>query len=64
MTKVQLTKPHTHAGTTYQPDDVISVSDADAKWLAEHDVIQKGNAKPRWLKPVPDADTPASTEDL
>lgn len=57
MTKVQFIKPHTHAGVLYQPDDVASVSDADAAWLSAHDVIQKLNEKPRWPLAIPEAAT-------
>lgn len=51
--KVQLIKPHTHARTHYEANDVIEVSEANAKWLADHGVIQQGNKDGRPLKAVP-----------
>lgn len=58
--KVQLIKPHTHAGIVYQPDDVIEVSDAEAVWLKAHGVVQQNNKKARWLKAV--SATPSDEE--
>jgi hypothetical protein len=50
--KVQLAKPHTHAGTRYPENTVIEVTEPDAAWLREHGVALTGNKPSRWLKPV------------
>jgi hypothetical protein len=35
---VSLLKPHTDAGTDYQPGDMLDVDEITAQWLIEHGV--------------------------
>lgn len=53
--KVQLAKPHTHAGTKYPANEVIEVTEPEAAWLRENGVALTSNKKTRWLNPVPTA---------
>lgn len=39
--KVTLKQAHTHAGVDYPAGAEIDVCEADAKWLAEQDVIEQ-----------------------
>ncbi|MBK1614996.1 hypothetical protein CKO44_16120 [Rubrivivax gelatinosus] len=39
--KVKLIKPHTHAGEQLDPGAELSVSEADASWLTEHQVAER-----------------------
>lgn len=55
--KVQLAKPHTHAGVKHPENTVLDVNEADEKWLRENDVLVKSNKQTRWLKPVPNEET-------
>ena len=50
--KVQLAKPHTHAGVKYPENEVIEVSEPEAQWLRDNGVAVTGNKKTRWLQPV------------
>lgn len=43
MSKVQLIKPHTHAGHVYKPDDVIDVTPPEAVWLKNLGIVQDHN---------------------
>lgn len=38
MTRIELIKPHTHAGTAYRPGSVLCVPETTAQWLIEHGV--------------------------
>lgn len=38
MTPIRLTRPHTHAGTTYGAGERLEVDAATAEWLVNHDV--------------------------
>jgi hypothetical protein len=38
MTRVRLTRPHTHAGLAYAAGERIEVDAATAEWLVAHDV--------------------------
>lgn len=53
--KVQLAKPHTHAGVKYPENAVIEVTEPDAAWLRDNGVALTSNKKTRWLQPVPTA---------
>lgn len=55
--KVQLAKPHTHAGVQYPANEVIEVTEPEAQWLRDHGVALTGNKQSRWLKPVPNEET-------
>jgi hypothetical protein len=46
MTRLVLTRPHTHAGKSYGPGDRIEVDADAAEWLLAHDIAT------RELKPV------------
>ncbi|WP_174866797.1 DUF7210 family protein [Pectobacterium polaris] len=39
MPKVTLTAPHTHNGKRFAAGETIDVSDRDAAWLREHELI-------------------------
>jgi hypothetical protein len=43
--KVTLKQPHTHAGVRHPAGETIEISERQARWLAEHGVIQKSAAK-------------------
>lgn len=38
MTRVVLTRPHTHAGKSYGPGDRIEVDADIAEWMFAHDI--------------------------
>ena len=38
--KIELLKPHTHAGTPYAPGAVIAVDDLSARWLIDISVAR------------------------
>ncbi len=38
--KVELLKPHTDAGTNYQPGDTLELSEDQAKWLEQESVCK------------------------
>lgn len=44
MTRIELIKHHTHAGTAYGPGSVISVPETTAQWLIEQGVGRIANA--------------------
>lgn len=46
MKIVTLIKPHRHAGKSYQPNDVLKLSDRDADWLVEKKVARLGGTLP------------------
>ncbi|HET7300231.1 MAG TPA: hypothetical protein VFJ01_06210 [Oleiagrimonas sp.] len=41
--KVQLIKPHTHAGVRYEPGQVLEVNDMEAAWMDERGIVQHHN---------------------
>ncbi|MDO3530847.1 hypothetical protein Q3O93_02815 [Ralstonia pseudosolanacearum] len=49
--RIELLKPHTHAGVLCAPDDVLDLDEAAARWL-----IDLGVARPA------DSTTPATTK--
>ena len=40
MPEVKLLQPHTHAGKRLAADETLTVSDTEATWLREHNVIE------------------------
>ena len=38
--KIELLKPHTHAGTLYQPGQSLALDDAAARWLVDAGVAR------------------------
>lgn len=38
--RIELLKPHTHAGTAYEPGAVITVDDLSARWLTDISVAK------------------------
>ncbi|PVY74790.1 DUF7210 family protein [Pectobacterium versatile] len=45
MPKVTLTAPHTHNGKRFAAGETIEVSDRDAAWLREHELISSPAAQ-------------------
>ena len=41
MTRLVLTRPHTHAGKSYGPGDRIEVDADAAEWLLAHDIATR-----------------------
>ena len=41
MTRLVLTRPHTHAGKSYGPGDRIEVDADAAEWLLAHDIAAR-----------------------
>ena len=41
MTRLVLTRPHTHAGKSYGPGDRIEVDADTAEWLLAHDIATR-----------------------
>ena len=41
MTRLVLTRPHTHAGKSYAPGDRIEVDADTAEWLLAHDIATR-----------------------
>jgi hypothetical protein len=46
MTRLVLTRPHTHAGKPCRPGDRIEVDAATADWLVAHDIAAPEPAAP------------------
>jgi hypothetical protein len=46
MTRLVLTRPHTHAGKSYGPGDRIEVDADTAEWLLAHDIATPEPAAP------------------
>jgi len=51
MTRLVLTRPHTHAGKSYGPGDRIEVDADTAEWLLAHDIATR---EPRPARTEPD----------
>lgn len=51
MTRLVLTRPHTHAGKSYGPGDRIEVDADAAEWLLAHDIATR---EPRPARTEPD----------
>ena len=51
MTRLVLTRPHTHAGKSYGPGDRIEVDADAAEWLLAHDIAMR---EPRPARTEPD----------
>ena len=51
MTRLVLTRPHTHAGKFYGPGDRIEVDADAAEWLLAHDIATR---EPRPARTEPD----------
>jgi hypothetical protein len=61
MTRVRLTRPHTHAGKPFTPGERIEVDAATAAWLFEHNVAAldaKAERKPPKPDPEPKSESP------
>jgi hypothetical protein len=52
MTRVLLTRPHTHAGLACAPGEHLDVDAATAAWLLAHNVAAP-DPKPAKLDPAP-----------
>lgn len=50
MTRLVLTRPHTHAGKSYGPGDRIEVDADTAEWLLVHDIATR-EPKPARTEP-------------
>ena len=51
MTRLVLTRPHTHAGKSYGPGDRIEIDADTAEWLLAHDIATR---EPRPARTEPD----------
>ena len=53
MTPLVLTRPHTHAGTTYGVGDRIEIDATSADWLISHDIATSEPTAPT-AEPIPE----------